>query len=217
MYANGRVIPPIFFAKKGGWYAKCCYFCSMNQSMAHTPHKQSVRNATKRGKTSPKPSMLLLTATLIATGLTFSAIRFADKLSGLKRVDEIIIHCTATPRDTMVTIDDIEQWHRKRGFTGIGYHYVIYLDGTVHPGRPANHVGAHCLGHNTHSIGVCYVGGLDAEGNPIDTRTQAQKDSLLFLLKTLKEKHPRAKIYGHNCFSEKQCPCFDAEKEYQGL
>ena len=182
--------------------------------------------------------MLLLTATLIATGLTFSAIRFADKLSGWKRVDEIIIHCTATPRDTVVTIDDIEQWHLKRGFTGIGYHYVIGLNGEKWNGRDVDLIGAHVNGYNAHSIGISYVGGLENKpGVPYnklkakDTRTEAQKASLLSLLVELRKLYPKAKISGHRDFSPdknhngivepqewiKCCPSFDAKKEYSRI
>ena len=93
----------------------------------------------------------------------------------MRKITEIILHCTATAAGRHFTVADIDRWHRQRGFKGIGYHYVVYLDGSVHAGRREEEAGAHCLGHNARSIGVCYVGGLDAAGKPSDTRTQAQK------------------------------------------
>lgn len=111
----------------------------------------------------------------------------------------------------------IDQWHRNLGWQGIGYHYVVRRDGTIETGRPEAKVGAHCREHNNHSIGVCYEGGLDAKGNPADTRTAAQKLSLLKLLSELKQRYPNALIVGHNVFNRyKACPCFDAAKEYGG-
>ena len=135
-----------------------------------------------------------------------------------RRIDEIIVHCTATPQGREVTVADIDRWHRQRGFYGIGYHYVVYLDGTVHLGRAIHEVGAHCKGHNAHSIGVCYVGGLSANGRtPKDTRNAAQRRALLELLHELKQQYPQAAIHGHRDFSAKACPCFDATTEYQEI
>lgn len=135
----------------------------------------------------------------------------------MRRIDEIIVHCTATPQGMAVSVDDIDRWHRQRGFASIGYHFVVYLDGTVHTGRPIDQIGAHCKGHNAYSIGICYVGGLDAYGHPKDTRTPAQKKALLLLVVALKTQYPNAKVYGHRQFANKACPCFDAEKEYSHL
>ena len=134
-----------------------------------------------------------------------------------RRIDAIIVHCTATPPGMKVTVDDIDRWHKARGWKGIGYHYVVDLDGTVYRGRTDDCVGAHCRGHNAHSIGVCYVGGLDPQGRPADTRTPEQKEALLKLMTVLKKRYPHAKIYNHRRFANKACPCFDAEKEYGGL
>ena len=133
----------------------------------------------------------------------------------MRRIDKIIVHCTATPQGMAVSVDDIDRWHRQRGFAGIGYHFVVYLDGTVHEGRPIDRAGAHCKGHNAHSIGICYVGGLDEQRHPKDTRTPAQKEALLALVTTLKTQYPNAKVFGHCHFANKACPCFDAEKEYR--
>lgn len=135
-----------------------------------------------------------------------------------RKIDEIIVHCSATPEGREVTVADIDKWHRARGFKGIGYNYVIYLDGSVHEGRNVNVGGAHCTNHNSRSIGVCYIGGVAKDGKtPKDTRTEAQKDALLALLKELKALYPIAKIHGHRDFANKACPSFDATKEYKGL
>ena len=141
----------------------------------------------------------------------------SDELVKSKRsINEIIVHCTATPDGRPVTIREITQWHKKRGFSTIGYHYVVMLDGTVCNGRNVDTVGAHCTNHNSHSIGVCYVGGLDkVTKQPKDTRTPAQKYALTTLLKKLKALYPKAKIYGHHDFANKACPCFDAKSEYK--
>ena len=100
----------------------------------------------------------------------------------------------------------------------IGYHYVVNLNGTIEQGRPEPMVGAHCQGHNEHSIGVCYIGGLDARGRPADTRTPAQKKALRHLLEKLHAAHPKAFIVGHHDLNPaKACPCMDVVKEYADL
>ena len=133
----------------------------------------------------------------------------------MRKITDIIIHCSATPEGKSFTVADIDRWHRQRGFAQIGYHYVIYLDGSVHKGRPITQVGAHCQGHNSHSIGICYIGGLATDNKtPKDTRTEAQKQAMLNLLKELRAKFPTATIRGHRDFAAKACPSFDATKEY---
>lgn len=134
-----------------------------------------------------------------------------------KPVSEIIVHCTATPAGRDLSLDDITRYHRLRGFETVGYHYLVLLDGTVCPGRDSLMVGAHCLGHNDRSIGVAYVGGLDRDGNPADTRTPAQREALLALLRDLRRRYRGALIYGHRDFAAKACPCFDARAEYSAL
>ena len=113
----------------------------------------------------------------------------------------------------------IDTWHRERGWKfGIGYHYVVRRDGSIELGRPEWMIGAHCVGHNAHSIGVCYEGGLDIRGEPTDTRTEAQKASLRQLLGQLRQRYPHALIVGHHDLNpQKDCPCFDAAKEYLQL
>ena len=105
---------------------------------------------------------------------------------------------------------------KERGWKDIGYHFVVCLDGRIETGRPIEQAGAHCTGHNAKSIGVCYVGGQNPRTHaPEDTRTDAQKDSLLCLLRFLRLVYPAAKVYGHCDFAKKACPCFDAKKEYE--
>ena len=141
----------------------------------------------------------------------------------MREIKKIIIHCSATPEGRHVTVDDIRRWHMKpvskggRGWSDIGYHYVIYLDGTVHPGRPVEKTGAHCTGQNANSIGICYVGGLDANGKAKDTRTGEQKTALRLLVATLKSKYPGVTVHGHREFAAKACPSFDAKTEYRNL
>lgn len=131
----------------------------------------------------------------------------------MRKIDKIILHCSATKEGQHFTVEDIDQWHKARGFAKIGYHKVIYLDGSVHDGRPLDQIGAHCLGHNATSIGICYIGGLDANGKPKDTRTPAQKNGLYDLLNTLKALFPNATIHGHNEFAAKACPCFNVKTQ----
>lgn len=157
-------------------------------------------------------------------GLEVDGIVGADTLSKLnlsvnkRNIKELIVHCSATPEGKDFTVSQIKQWHLQRGFSDIGYHYVIYRDGSIHIGRDESVIGAHCTGHNTNSIGVCYIGGVATDGKaPKDTRTAKQKQSLVKLLKELKVKYPQASIHGHRDFANKACPSFDATKEYSSL
>ena len=141
-----------------------------------------------------------------------------------RHIREIIVHCTATPEGKDYTVSDIRRWHTTpvsqggRGWKDIGYHYVVYRDGTVHTGRDVNISGAHCTNHNSYSIGVCYVGGCATDGKtPKDTRTAAQRMALVKLLKELRALYPQAKIYGHRNFAAKACPSFDALNEYKNI
>lgn len=127
-----------------------------------------------------------------------------------RTIDKIIVHCTATPEGMAVHASDVRRWHRAKGWKDIGYHYLVTIDGKVEAGRDVWQIGAHCYGHNSRSIGVCYVGGLDAKGAPKDTRTEPQRTALTLLLSFLQSKFPKARIYGHRDFSQKSCPCFEA-------
>lgn len=135
-----------------------------------------------------------------------------------RRITEIIVHCSATPEGKDYTVNDIRRWHKQQGWSDIGYHYVIYRNGHIEPGRDVDISGAHCDGHNSHSIGVCYIGGVARDGKTAkDTRTLSQKAALLSLLKDLRELYPGAKIYGHRDFAHKDCPSFDAKEEYKKI
>lgn len=137
-----------------------------------------------------------------------------------RRVNEIIVHCSATPEGRVVTAATIRRWHLDRGWRDIGYHYVIRLDGTIEAGRPLDEIGAHVQGRNTGTIGVCYVGGVTADGNmtPKDTRTPEQKAALDRLLRQLLADNPGiTHISGHRDYARKACPSFDATAEYRPL
>lgn len=134
-------------------------------------------------------------------------------------INKLIIHCSATPEGKDVKTETIRSWHvNGNHWTDIGYHYVIELDGSVHKGRDESVIGAHCSGQNANSIGICYIGGVAKDRKtPKDTRTEAQKQSLIKLLKELKQKYPKATIHGHSEYANKACPCFDAKTEYEYL
>lgn len=130
----------------------------------------------------------------------------------MRKITEIIIHCSATPEGREVTVDEIGRWHKQRGFARIGYHYVVYADGAVHVGRPLEQKGAHCLNHNENSIGICYIGGTNAQLQPKDTRTAAQQTALVKLVKKLQSRFPGTTVHGHNEFAAKACPCFNVQQ-----
>ena len=133
-----------------------------------------------------------------------------------RNIKEIIVHCSATPEGKHYTVEDIRKWHKAQGWSDVGYHYLVYLDGSIHNGRDVDIVGAHCTNHNAHSIGICYIGGVEKDGKtPKDTRTAEQKESLVYLLKELKLLYPDAEIHGHNDFANKACPSFNARDEYK--
>ena len=136
----------------------------------------------------------------------------------MRNINKIIIHCSATPEGKAFSVEDIRRWHLQRGFADIGYHFVMYLDGTVNVGRPLAKAGAHCKGNNAHSIGVCYIGGVATDGKtPKDTRTEAQKRSLVRLITELRQQFPNASVHGHREFANKACPSFNARDEYKDL
>jgi len=140
-------------------------------------------------------------------------------LATARPISEIIIHCTATPEGKDYTVADIRGWHKARGWSDIGYHYVVYRDGRVMVGRPVGQIGSHVAGHNTGTIGVTYVGGVTANGKTAkDTRTAAQRSSLLWLVKQLRAKHAGVrKVTGHNQYAAKACPSFDVRRDALGV
>ena len=127
----------------------------------------------------------------------------------MRTITLIVIHCSAVKPNQTSSVAQIDTWHRQRGFKlGIGYHYVVRRNGEIELGRPEWLVGAHCMNHNKYSIGVCYEGGLDARGQPADTRTTEQKAALRTLLADLHRRYPRAVIVGHHDLNpQKACPC----------
>lgn len=130
----------------------------------------------------------------------------------MRKITKIIIHCSATPEGRDYTVEDIDRRHRQKGWKGIGYHYVIYRDGSVHAGRDVEQIGAHCTGQNANSIGICYIGGMTADNKkPKDTRTPAQKAALRDLVERLRAKYPAATVHGHREFANKACPSFDVK------
>ena len=132
----------------------------------------------------------------------------------------IVIHCSAVKPDQTSSAAQIDTWHRERGFhLGIGYHYVIRRNGEIETGRPESVIGAHCVNHNRHSIGVCYEGGLDIRGQPADTRTAEQKAAMRQLLEDLHRRYPRALIVGHRDLNPgKDCPGYkNVVQEYADL
>lgn len=155
-----------------------------------------------------------------------------------RHIDYIVLHCTATREGQAQTVEQIRAEHKRQGWADIGYHYVVTIDGQLHLGRDVDIAGAHVSGHNQNSIGIAYVGGL--ENNPKktyaqlqakDTRTDAQKATLLSLLMDLRRLYPYAKIVGHRDLSPdkngngtiepsewiKQCPSFDAPLAYRNI
>lgn len=146
-----------------------------------------------------------------------------------REITDIVIHCTATKTSSDLTVDDIRRMHKRQGWSDIGYHYVVRLDGKIEQGRDVDLIGAHVSGFNAHSIGIVYVGGLDKDAHPKDTRNDLQRAALLSLLLSLRKQYPDAKISGHRDFSPdlngngqvepneyiKACPCFNAKEEYK--
>lgn len=165
-------------------------------------------------------------------------LKYLEGQKTTRTITDLIVHCTATKPGVKVNVDVIDGWHKERGFKKqpqsgriCGYHFVILPDGTIETGRYLSEIGAHVSGQNSRSIGICYVGGLDANGKAADTRTPEQKEALIWLLMRLAVMFPDATIKGHRDYSPdlngdgiiepwefmKECPCFDAQKEYINL
>lgn len=136
----------------------------------------------------------------------------------MRPLKKIILHCTATPEGKHFDVATIRRWHVKdRGWKDIGYHYVIYLDGSVHEGRPVAEAGAHTSGHNADSIGITYVGGCDAKMKAKDTLNEAQKAAMVNLIKALRDEHGKMSLHGHNEFAAKACPSFKVKDKFGWL
>lgn len=135
----------------------------------------------------------------------------------MRKLTRIILHCTATPEGRHVDVATIRDWHRKRGWSDVGYHFVIYLDGSVHNGRPVEKAGAHVSGHNADTIGVVYVGGTDAAGKAKDTMNDAQETAFVNLVASLRDKYGALTLHGHNEYAAKACPSFNVKQKFQWL
>lgn len=130
----------------------------------------------------------------------------------MRRIDWIVIHCAYTPSDMDIGVAEIRRWHKARGFRDVGYHFVVRRDGQVERGRPEEEIGAHALGYNHNSIGICMVGGKAAGDEGIDCNfTRHQWGALESLVQGLKEKYQHAVIRGHRDLARRGCPTFDAE------
>ena len=135
-----------------------------------------------------------------------------------ENVKYIVVHCSATLPGQHCDAETIDRWHRRNGWSMIGNHYVVLKDGTVEHGRPLFYQGAHVgkpKNLNPVSIGVCYIGGLAADGTTADTRTREQKEALRRLIGQLRRRDPQATVVGHRDLNPgKACPCFNAKPEY---
>jgi N-acetyl-anhydromuramyl-L-alanine amidase AmpD len=143
----------------------------------------------------------------------------------MRKIDLIVIHCTATREDRRLSEEELERIHRSLGFKTCGYHYYVRRDGNIVSMLALEKVGAHARGHNSHSIGIAYEGGLDVQGRPCDTRTPRQRNSLQTLVASLEGRFPGVRVVGHRDLSPdlngdgkispeewfKSCPCFDVE------
>ncbi|MDP2410343.1 MAG: N-acetylmuramoyl-L-alanine amidase [Pseudolabrys sp.] len=183
--------------------------------MAIAPPAPARPEPDKSAMAQPLPAEPVTGAARAIAPPNVSALQLLDTA---RLINEIIVHCAATPEGKDFTVADIRSWHKQRGFSDVGYHYVVYRDGRIMLGRPVGQVGAHVAERNTGTIGVCYIGGLAADAKTAkDTRTPAQRGALLWLVKTLAKKHRGVKkISGHNQYAAKACPCFDVRKDPLG-
>lgn len=204
---------------------------------------QKSHGLTADGLAGPK-TLAAMGISAVADAVTPSMKEYAIRHDGIvlkrsrREIDWIAVHCTASREGQAVTVDQIRREHKAQGWSDIGYHYVVTLDGKVHIGRDVDIAGAHVSGYNSRSVGIAYVGGLEndprkkySDLKAKDTRTPAQKAALLSLLMDLRRLYPNAKIQGHRDFSPdkngdgiispcewiKQCPSFDAKKEYRSV
>lgn len=147
----------------------------------------------------------------------------------MRKIKFIFVHCTATAQTA--SVQQILRIFKARGWKNPGYHYLVDKDGGIHGIHPEARVSNGVKGYNSVSINVAYIGGIDAQGRGIDNRTEAQKSSLVKLLRLLHQRYPEARILGHRDVSPdkngngkvdkweriKECPCFDAIPEYKWI
>ena len=135
----------------------------------------------------------------------------------MREIKRVILHCTATTEGKDYSVETIRKWHLKRGWSDIGYHYLIYLDGSINLGRPVFKQGAQVKSENKDSIGIAYVGGVDKDGEPKDTMTLYQDIAFMRLFEALSVTFGKLDLHGHNEFSNKACPSFDVQEKYKFL
>lgn len=148
-----------------------------------------------------------------------------NKEYAMRTINKIIIHCSATRpgwmenNPTAMKVDEIRRWHvEERGWSDIGYHFLIDTDGTVAPGRPLERSGAHTKGHNNDSIGICLIGGHGASATDRfrDHFSMAQNKALRDLIDELRAEYGDLRVQGHNEFAAKGCPGFRANWWWHG-
>jgi len=136
----------------------------------------------------------------------------------MRDLNRIILHCAATREGKDFSVDTIRDWHvNGRGWSDIGYHWVIRLDGSIEVGRPLEKSGAHTKGHNKDSVGVCYIGGCDADGKPKDTMNPEQEKAWRMIVLSLRTLYGDLTIHGHNEFANKACPSFTVKEKFADM
>jgi len=136
----------------------------------------------------------------------------------MRDLNRIILHCSATREGKDFSADTIRDWHvNGRGWSDIGYHWVIRLDGSIEVGRPLEKSGAHTKGHNKDSVGVCYIGGCDADGKPKDTMNPEQEKAWRMIVMSLRTLYGDLTIHGHNEFANKACPSFIVKEKFADM
>lgn len=134
----------------------------------------------------------------------------------MREINRIVIHCTATKNDHDVSVHDIDIWHKARGWKMCGYHYLIRIDGSIEFGRPVDMIGAHARGFNKSSIGIAYAGGIDHDGQNVNTMTEQQTASMFYLIESLVIVLGDLELCGHNDLTDqKTCPNFNVGEWWQ--
>ena len=136
----------------------------------------------------------------------------------MRDIKAIVLHCSATPPGRDIGAAEIRKWHKAKGWKDIGYHFVIRLSGKTELGRSITQAGSHVLGHNATTVGVCYIGGVDADMQPLDTMNAAQEAAFEKIVKTLRGQYGPLEIFGHNDFTDaKACPSFKVGEKFARL
>lgn len=140
----------------------------------------------------------------------------------MNKINLIIIHCSATRSSMDIGVKDIRRWHMAKGWSDVGYHWVIRRDGTLEQGREESVQGAHALPYNRNSLGICMVGGIHEETfKPENNFTNDQFETLENLLWELTKKYPDSDVKGHGTLPNipipKSCPCFPAEEWWNNI